>query len=203
LGLNFTSHLYDHAFKYSKSVLINVCNIDVLIERTSKQLNILRKLKYLYELVPPLVAANVNYNLRNSHNIHVPFNRLSVYQNSYFPCLCICTGDSEILLKSNSTLFSKCLVLKIIISVLLGLNFTSHLYDHAFKYSKSVHIVLALDKKQITSITFADISKAFDTVWIKALILKLENYGIKGKLLFWLKSYLSRRKQQLQSFSSG
>ena len=43
-------------------------------------------------------------------------------------CLCICTGDSEILLKSNSTLFSKCLVLKIIISVLLGLNFTSHLY---------------------------------------------------------------------------
>jgi hypothetical protein len=43
-----------------------------------------------------------------------------------------------------------------------------------------------LDKKQITSITFADISKAFDTVWIKALILKLENYGIKGKLLFWL-----------------
>jgi hypothetical protein len=41
---------------------------------------------YLYELVPPLVAANVNYNLRNSHNIHVPFIRLSVLQNSYFPC---------------------------------------------------------------------------------------------------------------------
>jgi hypothetical protein len=32
---------------------------------------------YLYELVPPLEAANVNYHLRNSHNIHVPFNRLS------------------------------------------------------------------------------------------------------------------------------
>jgi hypothetical protein len=30
--------------------------------------------------------------------------------------------------------------IKIIISVLLGLNFTSHLYDHAFKYSKSVLI---------------------------------------------------------------
>ena len=41
---------------------------------------------YLYELVPPLVSANVNYNLRNSHNIHVPFKRLSVYQNSYIPC---------------------------------------------------------------------------------------------------------------------
>jgi hypothetical protein len=34
LGLIFTSHLYDHAY------------IDVLIERTSKQFNILRKLKY-------------------------------------------------------------------------------------------------------------------------------------------------------------
>jgi hypothetical protein len=34
---------------------------------------------YLYELVPPLVAANVIYNLRNSYNIHEPFNRLSVY----------------------------------------------------------------------------------------------------------------------------
>ena len=55
-------------------------------------------------------------------------------------CLCICTGDGEILLKSNIELFSKCLVLKIIISVLLGLNFTSHLYDHAFKYYKSVLI---------------------------------------------------------------
>jgi hypothetical protein len=104
------------------------------------------------------------------------------------------------------------------ISVLLGLNFTSHLYDHAFKYSKSVLINVCKFsslcaiwpmqvssanslpkpvKKQITRITFADISKAFDIVWIKALILKLENYGIQGKLLFWLKSYLSRRKQRV------
>jgi hypothetical protein len=29
------------------------------------------------------------------------------------------------------------------------------------------------------------------------LYLKLENYGIQGKLLFWLKSYLSRRKQRV------
>ena len=52
-------------------------------------------------------------------------------------------------------------------------------------------------KKQVTSITFADISNAFDTVWIKALILKLEKYGIKGNLLSWLKCYLSRRKQRV------
>jgi hypothetical protein len=30
LGLNFTSHLYDHAFKYSKSVLIKVCKFSSL-----------------------------------------------------------------------------------------------------------------------------------------------------------------------------
>ena len=59
------------------------------------------------------------------------------------------------------------------------------------------NIFLALDNKQITSITFADISKAFHTVWIKVLILKLEKYGMKGNLLSWLKSYLSRLKQRV------
>ena len=52
-------------------------------------------------------------------------------------------------------------------------------------------------QKLITSITFAYISKAFDTVWIKALILKLEKYGFNGHLLFLLKCYLSRRKQRV------
>ena len=46
-----------------------------------------------------------------------------------------------------------------------------------------------MKKKQITSITFADISKAIDKVWTKMLILKLEKYGIKGNLLFWLKVF--------------
>jgi hypothetical protein len=48
-----------------------------------------------------------------------------------------------------------------------------------------------------TSITFADISKAFDTVWVKALLYKLGKYGIKGDLLCWLKSYLSNRTQRV------
>jgi hypothetical protein len=50
----------------------------------------------------------------------------------------------------------------------------------------------ALDSKCFTSITFADVSKAFDRVWIGGLLLKLERYGIKGDLLMWLKgSYYS------------
>jgi hypothetical protein len=49
------------------------------------------------------------------------------------------------------------------------------------------------EAKQVTSVTFADISKAFDTVWVKALLYKLGKYGIKGDLLCWLKSYFSNR----------
>ena len=60
---------------------------------------------YLYELVPPLVAANVNYNLRNSHNIHVPFNRLSVYQNSYFPCTIQALNSLDRTITNTKTLF--------------------------------------------------------------------------------------------------
>jgi hypothetical protein len=45
------------------------------------------------------------------------------------------------------------------------------------------NILLALDNKEMTSITFADVSKAFDRVWIRGLILKLERYGVKGELL--------------------
>ena len=58
-------------------------------------------------------------------------------------------------------------------------------------------ILLALDSKQFTSVTFADISKAFDTVWIKGLLLKLERYGIADNLLIWLKSYLSSITQRV------
>ena len=53
-------------------------------------------------------------------------------------------------------------------------------------------ILTPLDSKCFTSITFADVSKAFDRVWIGGLLLKLERYGIKGDLLMWLKSYLTK-----------
>ena len=38
------------------------------------------------------------------------------------------------------------------------------------------NILLVLDNKEMTSITFADVSKAFNRVWIRYLILKLERY---------------------------
>jgi hypothetical protein len=52
-------------------------------------------------------------------------------------------------------------------------------------------------KEKVPSATFADISKAFDTVWVKSLLYKLGKYGIKGDLLCWFKSYLSNRTQRV------
>lgn len=57
--------------------------------------------------------------------------------------------------------------------------------------------LLALNTGQKTSITFCDISKAFDRVWIRGLIFKLERYGVNGKLLIWLTSYLDNRRQRV------
>ncbi len=44
---------------------------------------------------------------------------------------------------------------------------------------------------------FMDLTKAFDNVWHKGLIFKIEKYGIKGNLLKWLTSYLTYRKQKV------
>ena len=46
-------------------------------------------------------------------------------------------------------------------------------------------------------IVFCDVSKAFDKLWHKGLLFKLRQNGIEGKLLEWLNSYLSQRKQKV------
>jgi hypothetical protein len=46
-------------------------------------------------------------------------------------------------------------------------------------------------------VVFLDISKAFDRVWHKGLLFKLKKCGITGKLLEWLKDYLTNRQQRV------
>ena len=53
----------------------------------------------------------------------------------------------------------------------------------------------SFEKNIYTLVIFIDISKAFDTVDHKILITKLENYGVKGTNLQWIKSFLENRKQ--------
>ena len=58
------------------------------------------------------------------------------------------------------------------------------IYD-AFEHGKEVRMV------------YLDISKAFDRVWHKGLLLKLKSISIRDPLLGWLMSYLSHRKQRV------
>ena len=56
-------------------------------------------------------------------------------------------------------------------------------------------ICSALDNNITTQAIFFDISKAFDKVWHRGLIAKLEAIGIRGTLLPWFRDYLTNRKQ--------
>ena len=55
----------------------------------------------------------------------------------------------------------------------------------------------AMDKGKKVRAVFLDISKAFDRVSHKGLIQKLNSLGIKGRLLDWLTSYLTNRRQRV------
>lgn len=55
----------------------------------------------------------------------------------------------------------------------------------------------ALDQGKEIRVIFCDISKAFDRVWHKGLLRKLESIGINGTLLAWVTDYLSNRKQRV------
>ena len=53
----------------------------------------------------------------------------------------------------------------------------------------------SLDLGQTSQAVFFDISKAFDRVWHRGLIHKLNVIGVRGSLLSWFKDYLDNRPQ--------
>ena len=55
----------------------------------------------------------------------------------------------------------------------------------------------ALDEGKEVRVVFCDISKAFDRVWHKGLIRKLEAASITGTVLRWFTNYLKDRKQRI------
>ena len=56
-------------------------------------------------------------------------------------------------------------------------------------------ICKSFDKGVNTQAIFFDVSKAFDKVWHRGLLHKLEAVGIRGSLLEWFTDYLSDRRQ--------
>jgi hypothetical protein len=58
-------------------------------------------------------------------------------------------------------------------------------------------ILEEMDRGKECRFIFCDVSKAFDRVWHKGLLYKLERAGIKGNLLKWFESYLKNRRQKV------
>ena len=58
-------------------------------------------------------------------------------------------------------------------------------------------IVQNIDEGKLCCMVFCDLSKAFDRVWHKGLLFKLQTYGISGDLLHWFSSYLGQGSQKI------
>lgn len=80
-------------------------------------------------------------------------------------------------------------------------------YQHGFRsrHSCTTQILsaysdwcLSLDRRIRTDVAIFDFSKAFDSVSHRLLLYKLECYGIRGKLLSWIKNFLAYRNQRVQ-----
>ena len=56
-------------------------------------------------------------------------------------------------------------------------------------------LTLALDNHLLADVIYLDFSKAFNCVLHERLIRKLIALGIKGKLLNWIRSFLTNRKE--------
>ena len=63
---------------------------------------------------------------------------------------------------------------------------------------ESVDIITeAFNQGYLVDLIFLDFAKAFDKVWHRALLLKLNSYGLNGEILAWLESFLSQRRQRV------
>ncbi len=80
------------------------------------------------------------------------------------------------------------------------------LYDlqHGFRDRRSCEtqliefvgdVVSIMQRGKQTDVLIMDFSKEFDKVGHLRLLLKIEHYGIQGRTLNWIKSFLSNRKQ--------
>ncbi|KAK6742459.1 hypothetical protein RB195_009995 [Necator americanus] len=77
-----------------------------------------------------------------------------------------------------------------------GSSTTSLLSDSVYDWMTEVN------KGKSVDVILFDLSRAFDMVNHKKLLFKLENYGVRGQLLSWLKSYLQERHMTVKVHNS-
>ena len=58
-------------------------------------------------------------------------------------------------------------------------------------------ITEAIDSGNDVNIIYLDLCKAFDKVPYRRLLIKLQDFGIEGKLFEWIKDFLSNRRQRV------
>ena len=59
-------------------------------------------------------------------------------------------------------------------------------------------ILLSMDKQEVVLLVLLDLSSAFDTIDHQFMLDTLEfDFGVTGKALLWIKSFLSDRKQRV------
>ena len=61
------------------------------------------------------------------------------------------------------------------------------------------HWAQTLERRSSSHIVFLDFSKAFDTVPHERLLMKLDDIGVRGELLSWLRSFLMKRRQRVMA----
>ena len=59
-------------------------------------------------------------------------------------------------------------------------------------------ILQNMDNDKFSCGVFIDLKKAFDTINHEILLAKLENYGVRGVINYWFRSYLTDRKQNTE-----
>jgi len=65
--------------------------------------------------------------------------------------------------------------------------------NHLFRVYSSLSHHLNSPTRRHVSAAFLDIKSAFDSVWIPGLLWKLNRVGIRGRILLWLRSFLTER----------
>ena len=77
-----------------------------------------------------------------------------------------------------------------------GFRAKSRTEDQLFRLSQ--RIIDGFQRGEQTTAVFVDLQQAYDRVWKKGLLLKLQNTGIKGHMYSWIKDFLCDRLIQTQ-----